>query len=78
MKRIYFLLMFAFVSMIAMAQNGGGADVNVDIAGSEGSGGGFPWLWIIGALVFIVLLIALMGGRRGSDRIVEKKTVIRD
>lgn len=79
MKRIYFLLLFAFISGVTVAQNGG-ADVNVDITGADGNSGGIPWLWIIGALVFIVLLVALMGGRRrgGTDRIVEKKTVIRD
>jgi len=77
MKRIYFLLLSAFVSVMAMAQNGG-ADVNVDVTKSSGNGGGFPWLWVVGGIVFIVLLIALLGGRGGTDRVVEKKTVIRE
>ena len=78
MKRIYFLLMTALFSTLAMAQEGGGADINVDITKSDGNAGGFPWLWVVGAIVFIILLVALLGGRRGTDRVVEKKTVIRD
>jgi hypothetical protein len=76
MKRIYFLLMSAFLSVMAMAQD---AKVDVDItkSGSTG-GGGFPWLWIVGAIVFIILLVALLGNRGGTDRIIEKKTVVRD
>jgi hypothetical protein len=77
MKRIYLLLLLAFSSIMAMAQNGGGADINVDINKTGGNAGGFPWLWVIGAIVFIVLLVALLGGR-GTDRVVEKKTVIRE
>lgn len=77
MKRIYFLLVLAFSSFMTMAQNGGGADINVDINKSGDSAGGFPWLWVIGAIVFIVLLVALLSGR-GTDRVIEKKTVIRD
>lgn len=59
-----------------MAQD---AKVDVDItkSGSTG-GGGFPWLWIVGAIVFIILLVALLGNRGGTDRIIEKKTVVRD
>ncbi len=77
MKRIYLLLVCAFTSILAMAQNGGGADINVDINKASDSAGGFPWLWVVGALVFIVLLVALLGGR-GTDRVVEKKTIIRE
>lgn len=79
MKRISFLLFSAFMSLMAMAQDGGGgADVNVDITKSGDGGGSFPWLWVVGAIVFIILLVALLGGRGGTDRVVEKKTIIRD
>lgn len=78
MKRIYFLLLSAFMSVMAFAQNGG-ADVDVDITKSgSSSASGFPWLWVIGGIVFIVLLVALLGNRGGTDRVVEKKTIIRD
>lgn len=77
MKRFYFLIMFVFASMMAIAQSGSGADVNIDITKS-GGGSSFPWLWIVGAIVFIVLLVALLGNRGGRDRVVEKKTVIKE
>lgn len=78
MKRIYFLIVCALVSAMAMAQSGSGADVNVDITSSGAGGGGFPWLWVIGAIVFIILLVALLGRRGGTDRVIEKRTVIQD
>src|SRR5688572_8361825 len=42
-----------------------------------------PWVWVIGAAVFILLLVALLSGSRGrdtvtSDRVTVKKTVERD
>jgi hypothetical protein len=77
MKRVSFLLLSAFLSVMAMAQNGG-ADVNVDVTKSSGGGGGFPWLWVVGAIVVIILLVALLGGRGGTDRIIEKKTVVKE
>jgi hypothetical protein len=76
MKRIYFFLLFAFASVMAIAQERG-ADLDVNITQS-GEGAGFPWIWVIGGIVFIVLLIALLSGRGRTDRVVEKKTIIRD
>ena len=78
MKRFYFLLLSAFFSVMAMAQAGDGADIKVDVTETDRAAGGFPWLWVIGAIVFIVLLVALLGGRGGTDRVVEKKTIIRE
>lgn len=78
MKRISFLFASALMSVMAMAQNSGGADVNVDISKTDSNGGGFPWLWVIGAIVFIILLVSLLGGRGGTDRVVEKKTIIKE
>jgi Mg2+/citrate symporter len=41
-----------------------------------------PWVWIVGAAVFILLLVALLSGGKGkdtrSDRVIVKKTVERD
>jgi uncharacterized membrane protein len=78
MKRIYFLLACTLMTVMAMAQNSGGADVNVDITKTDSSAGGFPWLWVIGAIVFIILLVSLLSGRGGTDRVVEKKTIIKE
>ncbi len=64
------LLTFAalFMSAMVFAQDGGGAvDVNIK---SDGGGGflGSPWVWVIGAAVFILLLVALLrGGGKKSD-----------
>ncbi|WP_121353686.1 hypothetical protein [Flavisolibacter nicotianae] len=77
MKRLSFLVLSALMSVMAMAQNGG-ADVNVDITKSGGGGSSFPWLWVIGGLVFVVLLVALLSGGGSTNRVVEKKTIIRD
>ena len=78
MKRIYFLILFAFVSAIAIAQEGGGT-TNVDVNLKTDSGaGGFPWLWVIGGIVFVLLLVALLSGGRGTDRIIEKKTIVKE
>jgi hypothetical protein len=55
--------------------------VDVDINKGDGGGNWYasPWVWIVGAAVFILLLVALTsGGRDRSDKIVEKRTVVRD
>jgi hypothetical protein len=69
MKRFCLLILSAFFALIAFAQEGGGGgatDINVDI--NSGGDGGFwanPIVWVIGAAVFILLLVALLrGGRR--------------
>jgi hypothetical protein len=77
MKRIYFLILFAFVSAMAIAQDGGTTNVDVNLK-SDGDAAGFPWLWVVGGVVFILLLVALLSGGRGSDRIVEKKTIVKE
>lgn len=75
MKKIGFSFIAAFISAMAMAQN---SDVSVDI-NKGSSGGSFPWLWVVGGILFILLLVALLsGGRGGTDRVVEKRTIIKD
>lgn len=75
MKRIYFLLLAAFCSVMAFAQEATTTNVDVNLKGD--GGGGFPWLWVVGGLVFVVLLVSLLSGR-GSDRVVHKKTIIKE
>lgn len=77
MKRIYFLIMSAFFSVMTMAQEGGGADLDVNITKTTDTAS-FPWLWVVGGIVLLVLLIALLGGRGGRDRVIERKTVVRE
>jgi hypothetical protein len=75
MKHISFLILSAFLSVVTLAQNGGGgADLDVKITKNDG-GGSFPWLWVVIGLVVLVLLVALLNsGRGGSSR----TTVIKD
>lgn len=93
MKKIYYLVMAVFISAVTFAQEGG-ADVKVDVT-ETGTGGGdwymSPWVWVIGAALFILLLVALAGGSRSrrvdstksttvdrGDNVTVTKTVRRD
>lgn len=69
--RISLLLLTLLVSIITFAQEGGGgegADIKVDINKDE-SGGWYtnPIVWVVGAAIFILLLVALLRGNRSSD-----------
>lgn len=69
MKRLYLLMLSALFALVTGAQDGDGAkDINVDI-NTDSGGAGFwtnPIVWIVGAAVFILLLVALLrgGGRK--------------
>ena len=78
MKRIYFLMFSALVSIMALAQDGGTTKVDVNLDANNNSAAGFPWLWVIGGVVFVLLLVALLSGGRGTDRVVHKKTIIKE
>lgn len=58
-----FLLLFAFTSVIAFAQEKK-IDVDIDTNANDNNWWTKPWVWIGGA-VFILLLVALL--RRKSD-----------
>jgi hypothetical protein len=56
-----------FLSIVSFAQDKG-ADINVDI--NKGGGSNWyssPWVWIVGAAIFILLLIALLRGNSSRD-----------
>lgn len=76
MKRICFFVLSAFLSMMAKAQNSVGMDMNVDITKPNGDGG-FLWLWIVGAMAFIMLLLALISDR-SINKALEKKAMVRE
>jgi hypothetical protein len=64
--RYFTLVLFSFlISVVALAQEKS-AEINVDINKDGGSTGGAwynqPLVWIIGAAVFILLLVALLRG----------------
>jgi hypothetical protein len=65
MKRVCLSIMAAFISLVLFAQE---KSADVDINVNKDSGGSFwgsPVMWIIGAAVFIILLVAVS---RGSSR----------
>ena len=68
MKKTYLSLCAAFLSIIAFAQEKS-AEIDVNInKGGEANWYASPWLWIVGAAVFILLLVALTrGGGRRAD-----------
>ncbi|HEX2606269.1 MAG TPA: hypothetical protein VHK91_02775 [Flavisolibacter sp.] len=68
MKRIYFSIMAAFLSVLTFAQDGGGKSVDVNINTKSDNWYASPWVWVVGAAVFILLLVALTrGGGRRAD-----------
>jgi hypothetical protein len=80
MKKAYLTLLTILTSIVLFAQE---KSTQVDVDINKGNGGGnwyaSPWVWIVGAAVFILLLVALTsGGRDRSDKVVEKRTVVRD
>lgn len=83
MKRIYFSILAAFFSVLAIAQESGGSSSggsSVSVTKTESSNTtNIPWLWIVIGVVFLIILIALLSGRRGgSDTVVERKTIIKE
>jgi len=50
------------------AQDAGGKDINVNVNTKNGAWYSSPWVWVIGAAIFILLLVAISrGGGRRSD-----------
>lgn len=69
MKKAYSLVLAAFISALTFAQEGGGGGAKVDISVHKDSQWyASPWVWVVGAAVFILLLVALTrGGGRRAD-----------
>ncbi len=84
MKRAYLTMMTILASVILFAQEKS-TDINVNIDKDGDTAGNWyasPWVWVIGAALFIILLVALTSGSRrssgSSDRVTVTKTVKRD
>ncbi|HEY0041659.1 MAG TPA: hypothetical protein VGB71_13400 [Flavisolibacter sp.] len=69
MKKFLFLLLAAFYSTLLLAQEGETKNVNIDINAGGGNNSWYtsPWVWVVGAAVFILLLVALTRGGRRTD-----------
>ena len=85
MKRAYLTFLTILASVVLFAQEKG-TDINVDINKNSDSADWYasPWVWVVGAAVFIILLVALTSGGRSrsssgtKDKVTVTKTVSRD
>jgi hypothetical protein len=84
MKRAYLTLATVLFNIILFAQEKS-TDINVDI--NKNNGGNWytsPWVWVVGAAIFILLLVALTSGGRSrstsgsGEKVTVTKTVRRD
>lgn len=68
MKKAYLSVLTVFLTVLLFAQEGsGGAKIDVDI-NKDSAWYASPWVWVVGAAVFILLLVALTrGGGRRAD-----------
>jgi hypothetical protein len=66
MKKVFASIVATILSLVIFAQEKG-AEVNVDVTKTTTTTHWYasPWVWVIGAAVFILLLVALT---RGSSR----------
>ena len=64
MKKVYFSLITAFLAVVSFAQETKKVDVDIS-TGNDSNWYASPWVWVVGAAVFILLLVALT---RGSGR----------
>lgn len=83
MKKAYSIFLLTLVNLAALAQE---KTTEVDVNLNKGGNSNWyasPWVWIAGAAIFILLLVALTSGgsRRSSgsgERVTVTKTVRRD
>ena len=62
-RKLFMLPLFLFVSIAVWAQD---KKVDVNISTDSGGGGVFsqPWVWVVGGAVFIIILVALLRGKK--------------
>lgn len=69
-QKLSFLMLALFTGTLSFAQDAKKLDVDIDVnKGGDAAGAGFlsnPVVWVIGAAVFILLLVALMRGNKRS------------
>ena len=61
LERFLILLPLALIQSAVWAQDDAGAKVDINIS-KEGNWYTEPWVWVIGAAIFILLLVALLRG----------------
>ena len=65
MKKAFLTIIAALFATVSMLAQDGDKKVNVDINTKGDAWYASPWVWVVGAAVFILLLVALT---RGSGR----------
>lgn len=63
-NRIALVIASFYLSLVAFAQDDT-KKIDVNIDADTGNSGNFfmqPWVWVVGGLIFILLLVALMRG----------------
>ena len=62
-------LLILFSTGLLFAQEAETKNINVDINTDGGSANWYtsPWVWVVGAAIFILLLVALTRGGRRTD-----------
>lgn len=66
LKSIQLLIFTTIFSIVAMAQE---KEIDVNISTDKPDDNFFaqPWVWIVGAALFILLLVALLRGNRSAN-----------
>ena len=63
-NRIIAIVVFNLLALSSLAQDKG-IDIDIDVK-KENEWYQKPWVWVIGGAVFILLLVALLRGNKGS------------
>ncbi len=61
MKKVIFSFIAAFYSTLLLAQDEKNVNINLNTKGGS-NWYASPWVWVVGAAVFILLLVALTRG----------------
>jgi hypothetical protein len=64
-RRIVFTLLLSVASLLSFAQDKG-LDVDINIK-KENEWYQQPWVWIVGAAVFVLILVALLRGKNTKN-----------
>jgi hypothetical protein len=86
LKSFIILLVFNFMQLALQAQDSTSSSSTTTSVSTEQTTQWYtsPWVWVIGAAIFILLLVALLRGNSSrtaagsSDRVTVTKTVRRD
>lgn len=94
LQAILFVILFQFICFGASSQDSGSTETkttttttrttDVNITTDSGAWYTQPWVWIVGAAAFILLLVALLSSGKSrnrattTDRVTVKKTIERD